>query len=80
MRILFFTLCTLLIFGTVRAQDKFTLNGYVRDASSGEELIGVTILVEETGGGVNTNPYGFYSLTLPAGEYNIQFRYIEISS
>ncbi len=76
MRILFFTLCALLIFGAVRAQDKFTLNGYVRDASSGEELIGVTILVEETGGGVNTNPYGFYSLTLPAGEYNIQFRYI----
>ena len=73
---LFFTLCALLIFGTARAQDKFTLNGYVRDASSGEELIGVTILVEETGGGVNTNPYGFYSLTLPAGEYNIQFRYI----
>jgi hypothetical protein len=76
MRILFITSCALLFFGTLRAQDKFTLNGYVRDASSGEELIGVTILVEETGGGVNTNPYGFYSLTLPAGEYNIQFRYI----
>lgn len=76
MRLLFITLCALLFFSTVRAQDKFTLNGYVRDASSGEELIGVTIMVEETGGGVNTNPYGFYSLTLPAGEYNIQFRYI----
>lgn len=76
MRILFFTVCALLIFSTVQAQDKFTLNGYVRDAKSGEELIGVTILIEQTGGGVNTNPYGFYSLTLPAGEYDIQFRYV----
>ncbi|MBO3697483.1 TonB-dependent receptor [Roseivirga sp. E12] len=76
MRTLLFTVCALLFFNTVWAQDKFTLNGYVRDAKSGEELIGVTILIEESGGGVNTNPYGFYSLTLPEGEYNIQFRYV----
>lgn len=76
MRILFFTFCTLLIFNTAKAQEKFTINGYVRDASSGEELLGVTILIEETSDGVNTNPYGFYSITLPEGEYTLQFRYV----
>ncbi len=58
------------------AQEKFTFNGYVREAGSGEELIGVTVLIRETGGGANTNPYGFYSLTLPKGEYTIEFRYV----
>ena len=58
------------------AQEKFTLNGYVRDASDGEELIGVTVLVKELKNGVITNPYGFYSLTLTAGTYNIQYSFI----
>ncbi|MFY0592152.1 TonB-dependent receptor [Roseivirga sp.] len=76
MRVLICFICALLIFSESQAQDKFTLNGYVRDASSGEELIGVTVLIKETGGGVNTNPYGFYSITLPEGNYTIEYRYI----
>lgn len=76
MRILFFTMCALLAFNIGQAQEKFTLNGYIRDAGSGEELIGVTILIQETQGGVNTNPYGFYSITLPKGVYTIEFRYV----
>ncbi|OEK04789.1 TonB-dependent receptor [Roseivirga misakiensis] len=76
MRVLICLMCVLFIFNESRAQDKFTLNGYVRDASSGEELIGVTVLIKETGGGVNTNAYGFYSITLPEGNYTIEYRYI----
>lgn len=53
-----------------------TLSGYVRDAANGEELIGVTVYVKEISNGVVTNPYGFYSITLPEGEYNIQYSYI----
>ena len=76
MRISFFIAAALLIFSTSQAQERFTLNGYVRDAGTGEELIGVNVLVKETGGGVITNPYGFYSITLPKGNYSIEFRYI----
>lgn len=58
------------------AQDRATINGYVRDASDGEELIGVTVVVEGTGAGAITNAYGFYSITIPQGEYNIIFSYV----
>ena len=66
----------LLTIGQANAQQKFTINGYVRDAQNGEELIGVTVLVKELSNGVISNAYGFYSLTLPAGKYTIQYSYI----
>ena len=64
------------IVGRLNAQEKLTLNGYVRDASNGEELIGVTVLIKEIGNGVITNPYGFYSITLPQGNYTVQYGYL----
>jgi hypothetical protein len=57
-------------------QEKVTLNGYVRDVSNGEELIGVTVYIPKMSAGTVTNPYGFYSLTLPKGTYEIQFSYV----
>lgn len=60
----------------VVAQDSYTISGYMRDASSGEELLYATVLVKETGEGANTNLYGFYSITLPAGDYTIQYSYV----
>ena len=53
------------------SQDKFTLNGYVRDAESGESLIGATVYINEISSGTITNPYGFYSITLEEGTYNV---------
>jgi hypothetical protein len=58
------------------AQEKYTVSGYVKDKANGEGLIGVSVYVRELGTGVTTNPYGFYSLTLPAGEYALVFSYI----
>lgn len=58
------------------AQEKFTLNGYVKDASNGEELIGVSVYVPALKAGTVTNSYGFYSLTLPKGNYDVQFSYL----
>ena len=58
------------------AQEKAILSGYVKDASNGEELIGVTVYVEQLQSGVVTNAYGFYSLTLPPGEYTISYSYV----
>lgn len=59
------------------AQEKFTLSGNIKDASNGEDLIGVTIFVKELPGvGTVTNVYGFYSLTLAKGSYTIQYSYV----
>src|SRR5665647_1509987 len=62
--------------GTVFAQERFTFSGYLRDATSGEALIYATIYPETLKTGVSTNQYGFFSITLPKGKYNIVFSYI----
>jgi len=68
----------LLLFVSVAAtaQDKHTVSGYVKDLANGEGLIGVSVYVREAQTGVVTNPYGFYSLTLPAGSYTVVYSYI----
>ena len=53
-----------------------TISGVVSEASSNETLIGVTIAVPSLGRGVITNEYGFYSLSLPLGTYEIQLSYL----
>lgn len=67
-----FLLSSFTIFG-----QSFTVSGYVRDAASGEDLIGATVAVEELSGtGTTTNIYGFYSITLPKGDYNFIYSYL----
>ena len=56
--------------------DRITLSGYIKDGSTGEELLGATIFVKELKTGTSTNSYGFYSLSLPKGTYTIDFSYI----
>lgn len=58
------------------AQEKFTLSGTVSEASSNETLIGVTVALPELQTGITTNEYGFYSITLPEGEYRVQVTYL----
>lgn len=57
------------------AQKKYTISGYAEDKLSGERLIGANVLVAKTLG-TASNKYGFYSLTLPAGNYDLTCRYI----
>lgn len=55
----------------------FTLSGYVKDERSGETLVGVNVFNKENKQqGAATNNYGFYSLTLPKGVYNIKFSFV----
>lgn len=63
-------------FFVLHAQQKFTLSGTVSEASSNESLIGVTVAVSELKTGTTTNEYGFYSITLPEGEYQIIVSYL----
>ncbi len=60
--------------------NKYTISGYVSDLTTGEELIGATVYVKEINAGTVTNLYGFYSVTLPAGKYNIEYTYIGYQS
>jgi len=45
-----------------------TVSGYLTDSTSGEALLYASIYIEGTTQGVNTNAYGFYSITVPKGE------------
>lgn len=58
------------------AQDKFTINGYIRDTVSGESLIGANISIRSEGKGVSSNQYGFYSITLKNGSYQLAASFV----
>ncbi|WP_071147205.1 TonB-dependent receptor [Bacteroides ihuae] len=59
---------------------KFTISGYVTDEVSAETLIGANILESRHRQGTSTNPYGFYSITLPEGSTEINFSYLGYNS
>lgn len=59
---------------------QYTISGYVSDASSGEKLISASVYETDKLRGVTSNVYGFYSLTLPAGEYDIVYSYVGFKS
>lgn len=58
------------------SQKKYTISGTVKDASSGELLIGANVYIKETYKGVTTNHYGFYSLTVPEGKVTLVISFI----
>jgi len=57
-------------------QKKFTISGYIKDATTGESLPGANAYVKETMQGAGANTYGFYSLTLPNGKYTLIVSYL----
>lgn len=61
---------------TAYAQNKVTLSGYIKDAKSGESMIAANIYIKELQIGAQTNTYGFYSITVPAGSYTIIYSYV----
>ena len=55
---------------------KHTISGYVKDAISGESLIGATIAVKGLSKGITTNAYGFYSISFAAGKQEVYYSYV----
>jgi hypothetical protein len=55
---------------------RYTISGYIRDAGTGEELIGAAVMVQELNRGTVTNVYGFYSLSLSPGFYHLKISYV----
>ncbi|WP_047448099.1 TonB-dependent receptor [Alistipes sp. ZOR0009] len=60
----------------LHAQERYTMSGYLKDKKTGETLIGATIYIKEIKHGVVTNPYGFFSISLPKGEYSVDFTFV----
>lgn len=75
-----FLLLLLITCFTSFAQEKFTISGTISDASSNETLIGVNVYFPELKIGASTNAYGFFSLTVPQGTYNIEISYVGFES
>lgn len=53
-----------------------TVSGYLTDVSTGEQLIGVNVFESNSGLGTSANEYGFYSLTLPAGQCDLRVTFM----
>jgi len=61
----------------LQAAPLVTVSGYIRDSKTGEDLIGATVSIKELSGrGSGTNAYGYYSLSLPSGQYQITAQYM----
>ena len=58
------------------SQKKFTLSGTITDAESGEDLAGATLSVQNNSYVAFSNLYGFYSITLPEGDYNMVVQFV----
>jgi hypothetical protein len=71
----------LMVFAFAKANSqKFTLSGTVTEQSTGETLLNVTVAIPELSTGTITNEYGFYSITLDAGTYNVTYSSIGFQS
>ena len=71
MRDALLTIILLLVASLSFAQHKHTISGTIKDQKTGETLIGVNIIIPSLQTGTVTNQYGYYSITLPKGEYEI---------
>ena len=71
------SIITLFFFISIsHSQEKFTISGTISDIKSNETLIGVNVLINDLKTGTTTNEYGFYSITLPKGIYQISISYL----
>ena len=67
-----FFLCLAANFTPVAAQQNYVVSGSVRDKQTGESLIRAVVRIQELpNAGIISNEYGFYSLSLPKGNYSV---------
>ncbi|MCB9208227.1 MAG: TonB-dependent receptor [Ignavibacteriales bacterium] len=78
MRIFFSLFFILFLTNLIFAQpeNSKTLSGFIYDANTGETLIGANVFVKELSAGAASNEYGFYSITISNGNYNVEFSFV----
>lgn len=57
-------------------KEKQTVTGYVKDAVTGEPMIGATVWLKDTSIGTSTDVNGFYSITFPSNYFVLSFSYL----
>jgi hypothetical protein len=55
-------------------EGRATLAGSIRDASTGEPVIGATVYIERPMIGVATDHFGYYSITIPKGKHELKIK------
>ncbi|MEL6538323.1 MAG: TonB-dependent receptor, partial [Bacteroidota bacterium] len=58
---------------------RFTISGFVREAASGEGLLGATVYDRQSGEGTVTNTYGFFSLSVPEGPVSLECSFVGLA-
>ncbi len=53
-----------------------TVSGYVTNTDTREKVGGATVSLPKLSKGTISNEYGFYSITLPRGTYEVQFSFV----
>ena len=66
-----FVILSIFSYFDASSQEKFTLSGTIFEVKSNETVIGVNLYFPEIQLGTSSNEYGFYSITLPKGTYQI---------
>ena len=66
----------MILLSFVSSAQKFTISGYLKDADTGESLIGATLIHPKTSSGSSANTHGFYSLTLPKDSISLVYSYV----
>lgn len=76
-KVLLILTCFLLMMIPAIAQKKYTISGKIKDEATGELLIGASVILKgATQSGTASNGYGFYSLSVPEGDYTLTYSYI----
>ncbi len=76
-----FVVCFIINTDIANAQKNYVLNGVIKDESTGETLIGASVQVNGASSlGTVTNAYGYYSLSVPAGTYQLVYSYVGYQS
>ena len=74
---IFFVFIFMLYIQSISSQHLLTISGYIRDAKTGEELIGANVTITGLSEKIiSTNAYGFYSISLPTGDYDFKAQYM----
>lgn len=73
---LFLLASLFIVCAAAQAQKKlYTISGYIRDTANGEVLINASISISPGNAVVQSNAYGFYSISVAPGDYQLTATY-----
>jgi outer membrane receptor for ferrienterochelin and colicin len=76
MKLKFIFITLFVLISAISIAQKYTISGYISDLKTGEKMISASVFDTISHRGTITNPYGFYSLTLPAGKVHLVISYV----